>query len=189
MKVLKCTVVGDVGTGKTSLLVSKNMVESTIPAECVTNQLWDYPVKPMFDGKHISLEAWDKPFPLKSKPKKPLQYSKTDIFLLCFSIVNIESFKSIKEKWYPHLNNFCPKIPIILIGIDSDLRNNENDEENYISYAKGLEMAKEINAIKYLECSILTKDGLNKISNEAMRLILNSSKKSNKNKKSKCFIM
>lgn len=40
----------------------------------------------------------------------------TDVFILCYSISSNESFKNITEKWWPELQKFDPKIPIILVG-------------------------------------------------------------------------
>lgn len=53
---------------------------------------------------------------------RPLSYSQTDVFLACFSIVSSASFENVKTKWYPELTHHCPTVPIVLVRLKSDLR-------------------------------------------------------------------
>ena len=67
------------------------------------------------------------------------------------------------QQWYPEVSHHCPNTPIILVGTKLDLRDDKEtiailkkNNEAPISYLEGLQMMKEIGAIKYLECSALT---------------------------------
>jgi GTPase SAR1 family protein len=36
---------------------------------------------------------------------RALSYPKTDVFLLCFSFLDLQSFTNIKENWLPEVRN------------------------------------------------------------------------------------
>jgi GTPase SAR1 family protein len=88
------------------------------------------------------------------------------VFLVCFAIISSSSFDNVKNKWWPEVQHHAPHIPTILVGTKGDLRDDEATTKSLA--AKGLKMvtgeeatkrAKEMGAIKYLECSALTQDG------------------------------
>ena len=54
--------------------------------------------------------------------KRPLSYPQTDVFLICFSVVNPTSFENVRAKWYSEIKYYCPDTPIILVGTKVDLR-------------------------------------------------------------------
>ncbi|KAI4879739.1 hypothetical protein NFI96_023399 [Prochilodus magdalenae] len=88
-----------------------------------------------------------------------------------------ESFSA--WKWYPEVRHHCPSTPIILVGTKLDLRDEKETIEKLkekklapITYPQGLALAKEIDAVKYLECSALTQRGLKTVFDEAIRAVL-----------------
>ena len=77
------------------------------------------------------------------------------------------------------MRHHCPNTPIILVGTKLDLRDDKDTIEKLkekkltpITYPQGLAMAKEIGAVKYLECSALTQRGLKTVFDEAIRAVL-----------------
>lgn len=52
----------------------------------------------MVDGKPISLGLWDTAGQEDYDRLRPLSYPQTDVFLICFSIVNPPSFDNVKSK-------------------------------------------------------------------------------------------
>ena len=81
---------------------------------------------------------------------RPLAYPWTDIFLICFSLVNPDSFENVKTKWNPEVTHHCPNTPKILVGTKLDLRDDKDiisqlkeDGLAPISYTQGLQMTKE----------------------------------------------
>ena len=70
---------------------------------------------------------------------RPLVYPNTDVFLLCFSVVSPSSFANIREKWIPEIKKSREKgakkhVPIILVGTQSDLRNDVNTRVELAKY-------------------------------------------------------
>jgi GTPase SAR1 family protein len=97
-----------------------------------------------------------------------LSYPQTDCFLLAFSLVSQPSFENIKTKWVPEITHYCPNAPIILVGTKLDLREDttalktliaEKKATNPITTEQGHQLANEIGAVKYIECSALTQKG------------------------------
>ena len=53
---------------------------------------------------------------------RPLAYTSSDIFLLCFSLVSPDSLSNVCHKWFPELQKHAQRVPVILVGTKSDLR-------------------------------------------------------------------
>lgn len=73
----------------------------------------------------------------------------------------------------------CPKVPIILIGLKKDLRDDPIAQEEmrrkslqFITSREGESVANEIGAKKYLECSSLTGEGVDDVFEAATRAAL-----------------
>ncbi|XP_006014816.3 rho-related GTP-binding protein RhoQ [Alligator sinensis] len=114
---------------------------------------------------------------------RPLSYPMTDVFLICFSVVNPASFQNVKEEWVPELKEYAPNVPFLLVGTQIDLRDDPktiarlNDmKEKPVSLEQGQKLAKEIGACCYVECSALTQKGLKSVFDEAIIAILTPKK-------------
>ncbi|KAK9511385.1 hypothetical protein O3M35_000050 [Rhynocoris fuscipes] len=163
----KLVIVGDGDCGKTCLLIvfsQDKFLERYLPT-VFDNYVADIEV----DGKQVQLSLWDTAGQEDYDRLRPHSYPDSDVILVTFSIVQPDSFDNIEEKWYHEVRNFCPNIPIILVGSKKDLR---TDQKEPVKYEEGLAMARRIKAYAYVECSAKTKDGVRMVFELATRAAL-----------------
>ena len=137
----------------------------------------NYTAKVSVDGRPISLGLWDTAGQEDYDRLRPLSYPVTDVFLLCFSVVNPKSFTNVADKWAPEIEHHCPGVPKILVGTKLDLRDSKEDierlkakNESPITQQQGEDMRKKIEAVAYMECSALTQKWLKSVFDRAIRL-------------------
>lgn len=171
---IKCVVVGDGAVGKTCMLIS--YASNAFPAEYVPTVFDNYNAMLNLDGRQVTLGLWDTAGQEDYDRLRPLSYPQTDVFLVCFSIVGPASFENVKAKWWPELNHHAPTTPKLLIGTKLDLREDQvtlaklrQRNAAPIQFQQGLQLQKQINAVKYIECSALTQQGLKGVFDDAVR--------------------
>jgi len=171
---IKVIVVGDTAVGKTCLLIS--YTTNSFPGEHTPTVFDNYNANAVVDGEAVNLGLWDTAGSDEYKQLRPLSYPGTDVFLICFSVHSVDSWKNVKNKWYPEVTERAPGVPIILVGTKSDLRDNHEAQkslkEKPVSKDDGKHLAKDIKAHKYMECSALTQEGLADVFEEAVRVVI-----------------
>jgi len=189
---IKCVVVGDGSVGKTCMLIS--YTTNSFPGEYVPTIFDNYTANVFVDGRPISLGLWDTAGQDDYDRLRPLSYPDTDVFLICFSLVNPNSFANVADKWYPEISHHAPGVPKILVGTKLDLRDNTAEVERLrsrkqspITQQQGEAMRKKIGAVCFKECSALTQSGLKDIFDEAIKVVLFPETKKKKN--SKCTLL
>ncbi|KAH6917309.1 small GTPase Rac1 [Coprinopsis sp. MPI-PUGE-AT-0042] len=197
MQSIKCVTVGDGAVGKTCLLIS--YATHAFPGEYVPTVFDNYSAQVMVDGQAISLVLWDTAGQEDYDRLRPLSYPQTDVFIICFSVVAPSSYENIQSKWFPEINHHSPGTPIVLVGTKLDLREDptivnqlRNRREAPIQFQRGSQLANEIGAVKYLECSALTQQGLKAVFDEAIRAVLSPAPRravGSGSKSKKCVIL
>merc|ERR1711862_1076983 len=179
---VKCVVVGDGAVGKTCMLIS--YTEGKFPKEYVPTVFDNYEATIIVEGKEIKFSLWDTAGQEGYARIRTLSYPKTDIFILCFSVVNHPSFINVKDRWYVEIKHHCPNVPMLIVGTKSDLRTDENTLENLkkenkapITEEEANAMVKDLGTLKFLECSALTRKGLKNVFDEALTSVVGSDNK------------
>lgn len=174
---IKLVVVGDGAVGKTCMLIS--YTSDTFPSKYVPTVFDNYSANVMVDNKQVSLGLWDTAGQEDYDRLRPLSYPQTDLFLICYSVASFTSYQNVKTKWWPEVTHHCPNSKIILVGTKIDLRDDKAALEKLaekgqtcLTYAQGEQLAKEIKAKCYMECSALTQKGLKNVFDEALKCVI-----------------
>lgn len=180
---VKLVVVGDGATGKTCLLMS--YAAGRFPTDYCPTVFDNYVTNVMVANKTVELSLQDTAGQEEFDRIRPLSYANADVFLLCFSVIRPVSLENITSRWAPELQHFRPKTPIVLVGTQKDLRGHHPSD---IPPETGHSMIKKLGAVKYMECSALTLEGLKDVFDEAIRAAILSRQKSSGSSK-KCNIL
>jgi|UniRef100_A0AC35G9Q6 Ras-related C3 botulinum toxin substrate 1 len=174
---IKCVVVGDGTVGKTCMLIS--YTTDSFPREYVPTVFDNYSAHMTVNGQTINLGLWDTAGQEDYDRLRPLSYPSTNIFILCFSVTSPVSFDNIQSKWIPEIRGCCADTPVLLVGTKTDLRTDpgelsklQAEGKNPISKSQGIKLAKKIKAVKYIECSALTQEGLKDVFTEAVKAVI-----------------
>ncbi|KFO86316.1 Rho-related GTP-binding protein RhoB, partial [Buceros rhinoceros silvestris] len=164
------TAVGDDRCGKTCLLFAlchEQLLESYEPS------LFDaYTTDTEVDGKEMKLILFDVAGKneVSYRNLRSVFYEDTDVILMCFSVDRPDSQQNILDFWVPEIKQFCPTVPIILVGTKIELRSDEGIKNKLttagnkpITTTEGKALAASIGAYAYLECSAKTKEGVDTV--------------------------
>ena len=170
---VKVVVVGDGAVGKTCLLWAYSRQE--IPPDYVPTVFDNYVVKLQVNGQDVNLQLWDTAGQEDLENIRVLSYTHTDVFLVCFSVVEPVSLANVQTKWLTELKQYVKDPQIILVGTKKDLRTNDETLQQLsqagqkaVTTAEGKAKAAEIKAINYLECSAMKQDGVKQVFDAAL---------------------
>ncbi|KKF96860.1 Cell division control protein 42 -like protein [Ceratocystis fimbriata CBS 114723] len=170
---IKCVVVGDGAVGKTCLLIS--YTTNKFPSEYVPTVFDNYAVTVMIGDEPYTLGLFDTAGQEDYDRLRPLSYPQSDVFLVCFSVTSPASFENVREKWFPEVHHHCPGVPCLVVGTQVDLRNDSSvrsklakQDREPVKREDAELMAKNLGAVKYVECSALTQYKLKDVFDEAI---------------------
>ena len=119
------------------------------------------------------------------------------MFIVCYSVVDRDSFESVESFWIPEIRKRCKKTPIILVATGRDIEDengniseqeelNENvskqDERlnGNVSKQEGLNIMNKCRADYYVECATKNKEKVKELFDAALMSVI-------KNKKTRRF--
>ncbi|CAG9806891.1 unnamed protein product [Chironomus riparius] len=144
----------------------------------------------VLDDKCVAFSLLDTPGQDDYEHLRPLAYNNVSAFIICYSINNRDSFESISIKLIPELKLiFEWPVPVILVATKIDLRDypNVRQKELLITTDEGLQLANQIQANKFIECSAKLNIEIREAVHEALRAALQELEKEKFEKKVSCF--
>ena len=109
---------------------------------------------------------------------RPLSYPGTDVFLLCYSVVDTHSYQNVRFRWIPEVTHQCPTAKYFLVGLKIDLRTDpatvkqmEAAGQRPYTREDGEKLAGELGAMGYFECSALLQQNINETFEGVIRML------------------
>ncbi|XP_045471428.1 cell division control protein 42 homolog isoform X1 [Harmonia axyridis] len=173
-EVIRCVAIGDGYVGKTSLL-----------SRLSGKKMNEYYASTIFENSKVSLYHKNKKYDLllidtagqeEYNILRTQAYSYGDIFLLCYSVDNMDSFINIREMWLPEVKKCKENAKFLLIGLKNDLRTDLEtiDRLNitkkiFVSQEDAENMAMKL-GMPHIECSSKKQESFDKMIEEIIEL-------------------
>uniref|UniRef100_A0A452TJ41 Rho-related GTP-binding protein RhoG n=1 Tax=Ursus maritimus TaxID=29073 RepID=A0A452TJ41_URSMA len=168
------------GRGRRPCLHRSSCTHDAEYKEYIPTVFDNYSAQSAVDGRTVNLNLWDTAGQEEYDRLRTLSYPQTNVFVICFSIASPPSYENVRHKWHPEVCHHCPDVPILLVGTKKDLRAQpdtlrrlKEQGQAPITPQQGQALAKQIHAVRYLECSALQQDGVKEVFAEAVRAVLN----------------
>ncbi|KAI9670434.1 MAG: Rho GTPase [Trizodia sp. TS-e1964] len=180
----KIVVVGDGGSGDSQVILRGKASVTDASQKYVPTVFENYITHTTHSptGKTVELALWDTAGQEEYDRLRPLSYPETDLIFVCFAIDCPNSLENVMDKWYPEVTHFCPDIPVILVGLKSDLRTKRTCIEMLktqgltpVTPEQGRGVAKEMKAM-YMECSSKDSRGVDEIFDAAVTMAVGNAK-------------
>uniref|UniRef100_A0AC35GSM4 Uncharacterized protein n=1 Tax=Panagrolaimus sp. PS1159 TaxID=55785 RepID=A0AC35GSM4_9BILA len=165
-KTIKLVVVGDAYVGKTSLLLA--YTEKQFIGNYETTIFDNWAVTVSIEQKRYTLNLFDTAGQEEYSHLRCLGYPHTDVFLLCFSLIDQNSLKNCESLWLPEIRKYVGEdVPILLVGTKEDLLDSVQPNER-VDNKWAQQAAKDMGCVSYYACSALTHRGLKRVFDEAI---------------------
>lgn len=167
--IFKIALVGETGSGKTSIL--NRFIKDEFPKETFPTIGGDYYTKSMSIYNNITIKAqiWDTTGQARYDSISSLHISKCKGIILAYDITNRKSFEMISD-WLAKVKKVCEKdCSIILVGNKCDLLE-EDGNKREISFEEGKSFAKQ-HELLFKEVSAKSNKNINSLFEELLNEI------------------
>ncbi|XP_067682310.1 cell division control protein 42 homolog [Haliotis asinina] len=162
-KYISCAIMGDDMVGKTS--ISESYAQKSFKENYEATVFDNYVVPLEVAGEEFVISMFDTAGKANFETLRSFTYRESEVLLLCFSTCDRETLTSINDLWMSELKRHSKhskqKRPVILVGTKIDLRFGHEDSE--VSTDEGVQLAKDIGADCYVECSARDQKGLKEV--------------------------
>ena len=165
----KCVFIGDGAVGKSCLIMTQS--SGQFPPGYTPGQMWA-------QTDLAFLKVQDTQGQEEYDQGTKLTLRNVHIIIVCFSLIEPDSFKNVKDKWLKLYSRYLHSdTHVMLVGTKLDLREDLDEIEKLkgrgllpITTEEGESLAKELKAVKYMECSAATKVGLQDVFDEIFKI-------------------
>lgn len=184
---IKCLILGDAEIGKT--VTARRYITGKFYPYWDSVLFYNESKNLIIDGEKLVLTIWKTVGDEDYDRLRPLSYPETDVILIAFSLPYDDkceknssylshdekcdkntSFENVFEKWIPHVQHYLPKVPIIIVGLRSDL---DHDKDKYM---QKIYSVNNVHTYPYLTCSAKTGEGITELFEEAARVAVKHQK-------------
>ncbi|OZJ06432.1 GTP-binding protein Rho3 [Bifiguratus adelaidae] len=175
----KIVILGDGACGKTSLL--KVFTQGYFPQVYEPTVFKNYTQAIEVRGTTVELSLWDTAGQEEFDRLRSLAYADSHVAMLCFAVDNRNSLENIEGKWLSEIQVYCPGVILVLVALKCDLRHDPIVKDRLarfgtspVTYEEGLELAKQLRAARYLECSAKFNRGVQECFQQVAQVALNA---------------
>ncbi|XP_048735444.1 cdc42 homolog [Ostrea edulis] len=170
---LKCCIVGNTKSGKTAVAYRLQCQE--FRGDYSATSFDNYSVTSVVDGTPYHLSLFDTAGNHEMVQLRSLSYDKSDVVLVCFSVVDPVMFVNVEKFWLNEIRSYLPRTPFLLVGTHMDLRDQTSSiagsglvSDIVIPTTRISDMASRIGAVGYVECSSKTGEGIDDLVKEVV---------------------
>lgn len=175
LKIIPCALVGDGMVGKTTLALS--FVNNRIPDNVYVASVFDnYAGNITVHGEQYTVSIFDTAGQHDYENVRAFSYHDSEAIIVCFSVIDRDSLQNVRDVWIPEVNRHMKRRkPLLLVGCQTDQRKDDNPD--HVSEKAGSELAREIGADVYIECSAMQGSGVSQVFQTVTNLALKNRKK------------